>query len=271
MAEGTPALSSRGGLAQVMVEDRKPSPPVNGPGAGAGETDKLSRLALSFGLIAITALLVSFLWLVIARPGASIGTTLLVLLFAFGAIVVVPTLGPQVRQWKLTRSLALGVSFSFVLTSLLLGLLQILPDKHPESSSLSPTASETPSPSPTPTPTPLGKLVVTAEESATIKAQTSFRVPKYGLRITLGFVEDGFADVGIHTNAGGCIIAEPDFLDVGESIVLTDRPKGGDRYENWYRVDLDRTDKKKQQILVTWSVGTGTAPRGADHTCGVNE
>jgi hypothetical protein len=65
-------------------------------------------------------------------------------------------------------------------------------------------------------------------------------VRKYGLRIAVDIIEDGFADVSIYTYDGGCAIAAPEFLYVGEAIVMTDRPEGGGGYEigtasNWTR------------------------------------
>jgi hypothetical protein len=52
----------------------------------------------------------------------------------------------------------------------------------------------------------------------------------------------------------------PSYADVGQSLVITNQPTDGDRYTKWYRVEVDAIDGSKEQVAVTWSVGTGQAP-----------
>lgn len=74
------------------------------------------------------------------------------------------------------------------------------------------------------------------------------------MRVSTGSVFDTFARIGASTDAGVCDA----LLNVGDSIVLSNRPSGGTDYSEWYAVVL--TSTADSQATLEWSVGSGAAP-----------
>ena len=123
-----------------------------------------------------------------------------------------------------------------------------------------------PSPNPpspvaaTPSPTASQTLVsdqpteYLARGTLTLSKGSSSLVDDWGLRVSTGYVFDTFARISASTDAGVCDA----LMNVGDSIVLSNRPTGGTDYSEWYAVVL--TSTTDSQTTLEWSVGSGAAP-----------
>lgn len=87
-----------------------------------------------------------------------------------------------------------------------------------------------------------------------LSAGSSSLIDRWGFRVAAGHVFDTFADIRASTDAGPCNA----FLDVGESLVLSNRVAGESDYSRWYSVTL--TASNDEAASLDWSVGTGAAP-----------
>jgi hypothetical protein len=227
--------------------------------------------------VTVVAAVGSFLLLVVRRPGSPIGVTALAILFFggfMGAVLAWDT------HWKSWRSAVRAAAASAVATGLVLALLQILPTgRYPEttapSSAPSPSsistvrASASPMPTPSATataePTWISSRPPTIQGEGTVKltANSSVVIKRFHLRIAAGTLFSDFADVKLVTDERICV----GLPEVGESIVMTDRPEYADDYRTWYRVVVDRIEPTG--ITLAWTVGSGRAPYGSEESCGV--
>lgn len=146
------------------------------------------------------------------------------------------------------------------------GPSQASPDDSPPSTSPSP--SNTPSysasataPNPTPTRTSEQPTQRLKQETVTLSDSSSTPVEDSGLRVSTGDVFDGFARVRISTDETRC----EELLNVGDSIVMSNRAPGELDYSEWYAVVLTSTDGG--QATLEWSIGTGAAPAAAYKKC----
>ena len=123
-----------------------------------------------------------------------------------------------------------------------------------------------PSPNPpspvaaTPSPTASQTLVsdqpteYLARGTLTLSEGSSSLIDDWGLRVSTGYVYETFARISASTDARVCGA----LLNVGDSIVLSNRPSGGTDYSEWYAVVL--TSTTDSQTTLEWSVGSGAAP-----------
>lgn len=79
-------------------------------------------------------------------------------------------------------------------------------------------------------------------------------VDEWGFRVSTGYIFDTFARVRASTDAGPC----ETLLNVGDSMVLSNRSSGGADYSKWYAVVL--TSATGGQATLEWAVGSGAAP-----------
>ena len=56
-----------------------------------------------------------------------------------------------------------------------------------------------------------------------------------------------------------------ELVDVGQSLVTSDRKSGEDDYRTWYRIILESTAGAEAQV--EWTIGTGEAPAGTAINC----
>lgn len=89
--------------------------------------------------------------------------------------------------------------------------------------------------------------VVLAEGSSSVVSDS-------GLRVSTGNVFSTFARIRASTDGGECEA----LLDVGESLVFSNRLPGDTYYSEWYEVVL--ADATAGEAVLDWSVGTGLAP-----------
>ncbi len=146
------------------------------------------------------------------------------------------------------------------------GPSQASPDDSPPSTS--PHPSDTPSysasataPNATPTPTSEQPTQRLKQETVTLSDSSSTPIKDSGLRVSTGYVFDGFARVRISTDESRC----EELLNVGDSIVMSNRSPGELDYSEWYAVVLTSTDGG--QATLEWSIGTGAAPSAAYKKC----
>lgn len=137
------------------------------------------------------------------------------------------------------------------------------PQKSDDSSS---DPSVQPSPNPpsplaaTPSPTASQMLVsdqpteYLARGTLTLSEGSSSVVHDWGFRVSTGYIFDTYAQIRASTDAGPCEA----LLDVGDSMVLSNRSSGGTDYSKWYAVVL--TSTTDGQATLEWSVGSGAAP-----------
>lgn len=93
-----------------------------------------------------------------------------------------------------------------------------------------------------------------ARGTLTLSEGSSSVVNDWGFRVSTGYIFDTFARIRASTDAGPC----ETLLNVGDSMVLSNRPSGGTDYSKWYAVVL--TSTTDGQATLEWSVGSGAAP-----------
>jgi hypothetical protein len=278
----TPEVEQSGGSesSEVKAEETE--------GVGSPSLDPLSRGQWLVGITAALVLLAVLIWTFGALPQSGLGIGGLALLF-FASVFV---LWYVFRRHPSGKEVGTGLFVAAAVTAALAAVLAIprIADKAntppgdlptPSTVKSASTGSETPilSPSPdestpssTPSPSPTAtssKTDVKTSRASMIKAQETFRPGVPGFKIAVAYVGFGAVEMALYVDGEACSTGF-DYLDIGQSIVTTDRPEGGTSYKNWYRVEIDKIDDARDQISITWSVGTGTAPNGSI-TCGVDK
>lgn len=127
------------------------------------------------------------------------------------------------------------------------------PSVQPSPDRSSPAAAA-PSPSISPTPVSEGPTEYLAQGTLTLAEASSSQIDEWGLRVSTGYVFDTFARIGASTDSGPCDA----MLDVGDSMVLSNRLSGETDYSEWYVVVLSST--LNDEATLDWSVGSGAAP-----------
>jgi hypothetical protein len=125
----------------------------------------------------------------------------------------------------------------------------VQPSSNPTSSSAS-----TPSPTVSPEPVSAQPIKHLDRGTLTLSEGSSSVVGDWELRISTGSIFDTFARVSSSTETNRCEA----LLDVGDSIVLSNRSSGSTDYSQWYAVVL--TSTTNGQATIEWSVGSGAAP-----------
>lgn len=197
---------------------------------------------------------------------------LLVIGFASCAVVLCTSLAVLLSEWKHRTPFVVGLSATAIIVGLLLAYLQIRPtladeDKGDEPTKSIPTqttstptssasAPSTAEPSPATTPIRGSEQPTERVDTGTLTlgdAQSGY-IESWGLRVAASSVYSSYVDVVMTTDDNVCQA----YLDVGESIVLSNRHPGDVDYSRWYAAALERIDAGEATLV--WSVGTGRAP-----------
>jgi hypothetical protein len=234
-------------------------------------------LGAVLGIVSSVVTAVVLLWLFLFRPGSAGLVTLLLLMLGLGVLGIWFTWGPHSQSWHRSKKIAGGAAASLAVLAVVGSLLAITPDNRADEAISRPTnlpvsntstskpsesPSDFPTPSPSPTLTSAGRKLVKQDGSVTLQANSTSVLKAAGFRVALSSLYDNYGDVRIVADdAGTC----QGYLDVGDSIALTNRRLGEADYSRWYYVIVDRIDARG--LTLTWATGTGLAPEPNNTDC----
>lgn len=196
----------------------------------------------------------------------------LICLFVIASIALCASAVNLLNRWQSKRTAIATLTSAGALIALLFAFLALRPEpvrveaqteqtqspatQSTQDARATPTPETENRPSSSATPTLSSERVTDRIEqgSLTLNEADSSKVEAWGMRIAAKSVRSTWADVRLTTDQKVCEAS----LDVGESIVMSNRQSADADYDRWYEVVLESIED--YTATFAWSVGTGAAP-----------
>lgn len=191
-------------------------------------------------------------------------------LFIVSAIALCASGAVLLKRIESRRTVIGALSSAGVLTALLFAFLALRPESWPPEAQVESTHSTTthpasptmptsetensPAPPETPTLASEGDTKRVDQGAVLLFAAKSIKIESWGIRIAAKSVFSTWANVRVTTDQKVCEAS----LDVGESIVMSNRQSAVDDYDTWYEVVLESIED--DEATFAWAVGSGKAP-----------